>query len=108
MAAGRASLVAAPPDNLTSRIVERAGAGVATAPTVAAFLRGAELLLHDAPLRTSNGERARAYAEATFAIDVIRDRFLAAFEAALQRPARGDRKEARASAPIVADSLRQS
>lgn len=105
MASGRASLVAAPPDNLTSRIVERAGAGIATAPTVPAFLGGAEHLIRDAKMREACGTRARAYAEATFAIDAIRDRFLAAFEAALQRPAGSDRKEARASAPIVADSL---
>jgi glycosyltransferase involved in cell wall biosynthesis len=109
MCAGRASLVAAPPDNLTSRIVERAGAGVATVPTVPAFLAGAARLLSDADLRFTSGERARAYASNTFAIESIRDRFLAAFEAALQQPATGRSQKVRGPSPaVVANSLRQS
>jgi glycosyltransferase involved in cell wall biosynthesis len=109
MCAGRASLVAASPDNLTSRIIGRAGAGVATAPTVPAFLAGAKRLLGDPELRTTSGARARAYASSTFAIESIRDHFLAAFESALQHPATIHPQNARAASPtVIADSLRQS
>jgi glycosyltransferase involved in cell wall biosynthesis len=109
MCAGRASLVAAPQDNLTSRIIERAGAGVATAPTIPAFLSGAKHLLGDAELRATSGARARAYASSTFAIESIRDHFLAAFESALQQSATIHPQNARAASPkVIADSLRQS
>ena len=85
MCAGRASLVAAPRDNLTSRIIARTGAGIATVPTAPDFLAGATRLLDDARLRAECGARARAHAQSAFAIDMIRDRFTAAFETALRR-----------------------
>jgi colanic acid biosynthesis glycosyl transferase WcaI len=109
MAAGRASLVAAPTDNLTSRIIERTGAGIATLPTAAAFLDGATRLLNDPELRAACGARARAHAVNTFAIDTIRDRFLSAFDTALRRPSGVRLKQALEASPsIVADSFRQS
>lgn len=109
MCVGRAALVAAPPDNLTSRIVQRTGSGIATTPTPAAFLEGATRLLNDADLRGQCGARARAHALTTFDIDAIRGRFLAAFETALREPSALGRKSARKASPsVVARSLRQS
>lgn len=109
MCAGRPSLVAAPQDNLTSRIIARTGAGIATLPTPAAFLEGATRLLNDANLRAECGARAREHAQSAFAIDTIRDRFMAAFATAMQRPAEARRKPVREASPsVVADSFRQS
>jgi colanic acid biosynthesis glycosyl transferase WcaI len=105
MCAGRASLVAAPPENLTSRIIERTGAGIATAPTTSALLEGASRLLNDPGFRSACGARAREYASSTFTIDTIRDRFLQVFNAAIEKPFRvRDVAASSASGSIVANS----
>jgi colanic acid biosynthesis glycosyl transferase WcaI len=76
MCAERPVLLAAPPENLASRIVRRADAGIATLPNAADFLEGANQLLSDRPRRAQYSANARAYAEKRFSIDTICDEFL--------------------------------
>ena len=76
MCAERPVLLAAPPENLASRIVRRADAGIATLANAADFLEGANQLLSDRPRRAQYSANARAYAEKHFSIDTICDEFL--------------------------------
>lgn len=76
MCAARPLLVAAPPNNLASRIVRRAAAGVAAPATKAAFLEAATRLLADRDQLSEYSTNARAYAERAFCIDRICDEFL--------------------------------
>lgn len=73
---GRALLTAMPLENLASRIVDREGAGIVVAPDdIDGFVAGALRLLDDAETRTAMGAAARGYAERTFEIGAIADRF---------------------------------
>jgi glycosyltransferase involved in cell wall biosynthesis len=75
LAAGRPVVAAMPADNLATATVERAGAGVVTRPgDHAAFAAAVADLLADDERRAAAGAAARAYAAATFDIDVIADR----------------------------------
>jgi colanic acid biosynthesis glycosyl transferase WcaI len=76
MCAERPLLLAAPPENLASRILRRADAGIATAATAVDFLEGASRLLSDKPRLPQYSANARAYAEKHFSIDSICDEFL--------------------------------
>jgi colanic acid biosynthesis glycosyl transferase WcaI len=76
MCAERPLLLAAPPDNLASRIVRRAKAGIATPANTTDFLEGANQLLSDKPRLPEYSANARAYAENNFSIDSICDEFL--------------------------------
>jgi glycosyltransferase involved in cell wall biosynthesis len=77
LCAGRALLLAVPPENLAARIVARQQAGITVPPSdVDGFLRGADTLLNDPAQRTALARRARQYAEQTFNIDHIAERFL--------------------------------
>lgn len=81
LCAGRAVLMGVPPENLASKIVERNGAGLVVPPKDnAAFVEAARTLLGDAEARAEMGRSARAYAEATFDIEAITDRFERVFE----------------------------
>jgi glycosyltransferase involved in cell wall biosynthesis len=74
--AGRALLAAVPSENLAARIIHRAGSGVVVAPgDHAALTRAARDLVEDPDLRTRLGAAGREYAEATFDIERIGDRF---------------------------------
>ena len=84
MCAGRALLVAAPAGNLTSKLIARSGAGEAASPTAEALLEGAARLLADADLRSTCGMNALRYAQRTFRIEEIYQRFLQVFDHALQ------------------------
>lgn len=76
LCAGRPVLAAMPLQNLGARTIERAGAGVVVAPKdVSGFLAAAGELLADADRRQVMGTNARAYAERTFDIETIADRF---------------------------------
>lgn len=76
LCAGRALLLAVPADNLAAKIVERTGAGRVVDPLdTAAFTAAALELAGDAAARAECGAHGRAYAEATFAIERIADRF---------------------------------
>jgi colanic acid biosynthesis glycosyl transferase WcaI len=76
MCAARPLLVAAPPDNLASRIVRSANAGLAVPATTAGFLESADQLLSDPGRLSEYSANARAYAEKTFCIDHICAEFL--------------------------------
>jgi glycosyltransferase involved in cell wall biosynthesis len=76
LCAERPLLLAVPATNLAARIVERAAAGIVVAPTdVERFVSEAMRLLADTELRASLARGARRYAESTFDIDRITDRF---------------------------------
>jgi colanic acid biosynthesis glycosyl transferase WcaI len=76
LCAGRPLLGALPADNLASRVVERSGGGVVVPPRDAGALVGAaEELLGDPERRALLGRAARAYAEKTFDLAAITDRF---------------------------------
>jgi colanic acid biosynthesis glycosyl transferase WcaI len=87
LAAGRPVVAAMPADNLATTTVERAGAGVVTRPgDHAAFADAVADLLADGERRVAAGAGARAYATATFDIEVIADRIGAVVEGTLRDP----------------------
>jgi glycosyltransferase involved in cell wall biosynthesis len=76
LCAGRPLLAAMPSENLAARIIEGCGAGVVVAPDSRhAFVEAARRRLDAEQARTAAGARARAYAERTFDIERIADRF---------------------------------
>jgi colanic acid biosynthesis glycosyl transferase WcaI len=76
LCAGRPLLAALPADNLAAKVVESSGAGVLVEPDDPdAFVAGARRLLADAELRQRLGRAGREYAERTFDIGAIGDRF---------------------------------
>jgi len=76
LCAGRAISLAIPPDNLAARIVTREGAGLVAAPANAdAYLTQTLELATDADRQLEMGTAGRAYAERTFQMDAIADRF---------------------------------
>ncbi|MEO6339799.1 MAG: glycosyltransferase family 4 protein [Caulobacteraceae bacterium] len=84
LCAGRPILLAAPASNLATQIVLEAGAGLCVDPADAeAFCAAARRLHGDPALRTAFGKAGRDYAERTFSISAVTDRFEGAFEAAL-------------------------
>lgn len=76
LCAGRAILLAIPSENLAARIVLRSGSGVVVPPTApTAFVHEAVSLLADDKRRGEAARNARTYAETTFDIERITDRF---------------------------------
>ncbi len=76
LCAQRALLLAVPEVNLASRIIRQQEAGVAVRPgDVDEFLSAARALRSNASLRATQGDNARAYAEATFRMPEIVRRF---------------------------------
>lgn len=74
--AGRPLLAAMPAENLAARTIAAQGAGIVVAPDDGQGFAGAATRLHDDPeARTTLGCNARRYAEATFDIHRIADRF---------------------------------
>lgn len=83
LCAGRAILMGVPPENLASKIVSREGAGLVVPPTDnAAFVAAGKELVADASRRAEMGLRARSYAEQTFNIEQITNRFESVFSSA--------------------------
>jgi len=83
LCAARPIVLSAPGENLASRTIERAGAGIAVpAGDGDAFVDAVKRMLSDAGARTRAGEAAYRYAMATFDIRRIADRFEAVFAAA--------------------------
>jgi glycosyltransferase involved in cell wall biosynthesis len=81
LCAARPLLGAIPAENLAARLIQRSGGGVLVDPADARGLVAAgRRLLEDEKLRGKLGKRARSYAEASFDIDRIADRFEAVFE----------------------------
>ena len=74
--AGRPILGALPAANLAARIIEREGSGIWVRPGDAdGMAAAADKLVFDDALRQACGEAARRYAEATFDIEAIGERF---------------------------------
>jgi colanic acid biosynthesis glycosyl transferase WcaI len=86
LCAGRPILLSAPPDNLSARVLERAGAGLCIPPGARqGLVEGAERLRRDPRMRTAFGSAARHYAQDAFDISAIADRFEVVFAAAVSR-----------------------
>jgi glycosyltransferase involved in cell wall biosynthesis len=76
LCAGRALLLAVPPENLAARIVSGQGAGLVVAPSdESGFVEAGLRLAHDPSLRAQMGAQGRAYAETAFDIESITNRF---------------------------------
>lgn len=83
LCSGRAILLAVPPENLIARIVVGHEAGIVVPPgDEEGFVAGAEKILSDREAREQMGRNARSYAEATFDLEKITDRFETVLEAA--------------------------
>ncbi|HEY1160731.1 MAG TPA: glycosyltransferase family 4 protein [Terracidiphilus sp.] len=94
LCAGRPVLLTAPLQNLAAEVIRRSGGGVVVGPNDAGgWVEAARKLAEDADLRASLGARARQYAEATFDIEKIADRFEAVL---IQAAERGFRNSANA------------
>jgi colanic acid biosynthesis glycosyl transferase WcaI len=86
LCAGRPILLSAPSDNLAVRIVENSKAGACVpAGDVQAFLEVATRLRHEPDSRATLGCAARAYAESSFDIEAVADRFESVFAAAIAK-----------------------
>ena len=84
LCAGRPLLVSSPECNLAARIVHRAMAGEAVPPDhPQSLLEAAERMLQCEPLRQRYAANARSYAEKTFQIEDVTERFLDVFHFAL-------------------------
>jgi len=82
LCAARPLLVSVPGGNLAARVVERSGGGIIVPPKDPdGLLTAATALRADPALRTDLGSRARSYAEATFDLGKIADRFEQVLEA---------------------------
>jgi glycosyltransferase involved in cell wall biosynthesis len=82
LCAERPLLLSVSGGNLAARVVERSGGGIVVPPKDPAALVAAAGSLHaDASLRAELGSRARSYAEATFELETIADRFEQVLEA---------------------------
>jgi glycosyltransferase involved in cell wall biosynthesis len=76
LCAARPLLVSVAHDNLAAHVVERSGGGLVVLPKNAkALVAAAGTLQADAGLRAELADRARAYAETTFDLDRIANRF---------------------------------
>jgi glycosyltransferase involved in cell wall biosynthesis len=77
LCAGRPLLLAAPDENHAAAVVRRADAGLVISPDSASeFLKAANSLMLNAGLRARYAANARLYAEKSFDIATITDRFL--------------------------------
>jgi glycosyltransferase involved in cell wall biosynthesis len=86
LCAGRAIVLAVPPENLASRIVDENRAGIVVPPTDIEGFFAAGMRLLNAPEEAAQmGKAARAYAEATFDVVAIADRFEQVFAEARKR-----------------------
>jgi glycosyltransferase involved in cell wall biosynthesis len=93
MCVGRPLLLSVPQANLAARLVVRAQAGLVSSPSrIDQFIDNALQLQADSALRDRVGKNARSYAERTFRIESIADRFENILERVARRtPARGQR-----------------
>ena len=77
LSVGRPLLLSVPENNLATRVVRGANAGLVASPNdMEGFLANARSLATNADLRTRMGQNGRAYALETFDIDRISDQFM--------------------------------
>jgi glycosyltransferase involved in cell wall biosynthesis len=82
--AGRAMVAAVPAQNLSARLIAEAGSGRVVAPgDTAGFMAACEGLLADPATARRMGRNARLYAERTFPIERIAERFAVAIARSL-------------------------
>jgi len=80
LCAGRAIILAAPRENHAAAVIEQADAGVVISPDSASdFVNAARSLMENRELHARYAANARAYAERSFNIESIAERFLAVF-----------------------------
>ena len=85
MSAGRPLVAAIPRENLAARVIALSGAGIITdARDSAAFADATERIISDTELAARLGRNGRRYAEATFDIELVADRFESVFDQAIQ------------------------
>jgi colanic acid biosynthesis glycosyl transferase WcaI len=83
LCSGRPIILAADEHNLAARTVKRSGAGVVVHPSDSVqFVDAIGHFMRDEQVRSAAGARGRKYAEATFDIDLIADRFEHVFQKA--------------------------
>jgi colanic acid biosynthesis glycosyl transferase WcaI len=93
-------LLTAPIENLAAETVRRSGGGIVVEPDDAnGWIEAGRKLAEDAELRASLGAKARQYAEATFDIGKIADRFEAVLIGAAERRFHDSPQALRDSAP---------
>jgi glycosyltransferase involved in cell wall biosynthesis len=86
LCAGRPVLLTAPHQNLSSEVIRRSGGGLVVEPDDAdGWIESGRKLAEDVQLRASLGARALRYAEATFDIEKIADKFEAVLSAVAER-----------------------
>jgi glycosyltransferase involved in cell wall biosynthesis len=79
LCAKRPILLSVPKENLSSRMVQVANAGLAVEPgDLKGFNSAASALYHDSSLRDENGRNGRRFAETNFDISTITEKFLIA------------------------------
>lgn len=85
LCAGKPILAAIPSGNLAARIIRGAGAGQVVEPTAAEVFAatGVSMMNADSIQRQAWGQAARRYAEQTFDLSRITDRFMQIFESSL-------------------------
>ena len=80
LCAGRTLILAAPRENHATAVVERADAGIVISPdSTGDIVSAARSLMENAGLRARYAANARSYAERSFSIESIADRFLEVF-----------------------------
>lgn len=85
LCSGRAIMLGVPPENLAARIVLENHAGRVVAPQLEAeFVAAAAALMDDRDACAAMGAHARAYAESTFDIQRIAERFENVFQKAMK------------------------
>jgi colanic acid biosynthesis glycosyl transferase WcaI len=95
LCAGRPILLSAPTSNLAARVVRRSASGlVVPADDEAAFVEAARSLRADATARLDCGQAARRYAEDSFEIGGVTDRFEAVFDRARKARAKNTAERA--------------
>jgi glycosyltransferase involved in cell wall biosynthesis len=83
--AERPVLLAAPPENLASQVINKTGAGLVVDPTdEEAFLRGALRLMEDHTLRAVSAKNGRNFALENYDIKRVTDRFETVFRHAVR------------------------
>lgn len=95
LCAGKPTLLSAPAENLSARMLKQAEAGEAvTAGDHQAFVAAAQALRASQATCDAMGASGRSFAEANFAIEAVSARFTKVFERAIERATNEERRAA--------------